>query len=64
VTSVAGVASEVGAVSVYALVLLGSGWWAVGTLLAVCAVPMLGLAALTARWLPDRVDRHARGTHA
>jgi hypothetical protein len=52
VTSVAGLSTEVVAVSCYALLLLGSTWWSAATLTALLGLPMIGVALLTSRWLP------------
>ena len=52
VTSVAGLSSEVVAVSCYAFMLLGSGWWSAAVLTSLLGLPMLVTAAMAARWLP------------
>jgi MFS family permease len=52
VTSVAGLSSEVVAVSCYAFLLLGATWWSAATLTALLGLPMLGAALLAASWLP------------
>jgi hypothetical protein len=52
VTSVAGLGAEVFALSLFAAYAAGSAWWGAPVLVAVCAVPLLGLAAVIRRWLP------------
>jgi hypothetical protein len=52
VTSVAGLSSEVVAVSCYAFLMIGSAWWSAAVLTALLGLPMLATAALAARWLP------------
>jgi MFS family permease len=52
VTSVAGLSSEVVAVSCYAFLMIGSAWWSAAVLTASLGLPMLATAALAARWLP------------
>jgi MFS family permease len=54
VTSVAGLATEVVVLGVYAGVAIGSVWLSVSVLVALCAVPTVAAAAATARWLPSR----------
>jgi MFS family permease len=65
VTSVAGLSTEVVAVSCYAVLLLGSTWWSAATLTALLGLPMLGVAVLAVRWLPaegsDRAGAMAPG---
>jgi MFS family permease len=53
VTSVAGLSTEVVAVSCYAFLVLGSTWWSAATLTALLGLPMLGVALLARRWLPE-----------
>lgn len=57
VTSVAGLSSEVVAVSCYAFLMVGSAWWSAAVLTALLGLPMLVTAATAARWLPPP---HAR----
>jgi hypothetical protein len=66
VLSVGGFGAEVFAVTVYAGFALGFTWFSVVSLVAALAVPLLILAALTARWLPsadpqNRADHELRG---
>jgi hypothetical protein len=61
VTSVAGLSTEVVAVSCYAALLLGSTWWSAATLTALLGVPMIAVAWLADRWLPELPTRAATG---
>ncbi len=54
VTSLSGVAAEVGAVAIYATVAAGASWLAVSTLLAIVTLPALGVAAAVRCWWPSR----------
>lgn len=51
-TSVAGLSSEVFALSVFGFVAVGSLWWSVATAVAILGVPAIGAAVAAARWLP------------
>jgi MFS family permease len=53
VTSVSGLASEVGAVAIYAAIAAGSSWLAVSTLLAIATLPTLGVAVAVHSWWPS-----------
>jgi MFS family permease len=61
VTSVSSLATEVVVLAVYAGVAIGSSWLSVSVLVAACAVPTLGVAWATARWLPDRAPGRRGG---
>jgi hypothetical protein len=52
VTSVAAVGAEAVALVVILAFAVGSRWWGVPALVALCAAPLLGLAWLVRRWLP------------
>ncbi|MEV4411887.1 MFS transporter [Catellatospora sp. NPDC049609] len=52
VLSVAGFGAELGALAVYGGFGVGSLWLGIGPLAALCAVPMLVVGLLAARWLP------------
>ena len=54
VTSVSGLAAEVGAVAVYATVAAGASWLSVSTMLAIVTLPALGVAAAVRAWWPSR----------
>ncbi len=54
VTSVSGLTSEVVAVAIFATVALGSAQFSVSTMLAIVAVPTIGVAAAARRWWPGR----------
>lgn len=54
VTSVSGFSSEVVAVAVFVTIGAGSAWWSFATMLAVCCIPMLGIAAAVRSWWPER----------
>ena len=54
VTSVAGLSSEVVAVAIFATVALGSAHFSISTMLAIVAVPTIGVAAAARRWWPGR----------
>lgn len=56
VTSVAGLASEVFGISVYAFAAVGSLWWPMTVVVAAFGAPALLLAVLVARWLPPAHD--------
>lgn len=61
VTSVAGLSTEVVVLAVYAMVAVGSTWLAVATLVALLGLPMIGVAAATARWLPAAAETDEDG---
>jgi MFS family permease len=54
VTSVAGLTAEVVAVAIFATVALGSAQFSISTMLAIVAVPTIGVAAAVRRWWPGR----------
>jgi hypothetical protein len=56
VTSVAGISTEAVALSVYAFVALGTLWWSTATVLATWLVPMVGVAWVGSRMLPEVPD--------
>lgn len=60
VLSVAGTGAEIGAVLVFAGYALGSTWLSTPVLVAAFALPLLAIAALTPRWLPDPAAVAAR----
>jgi MFS family permease len=53
VTSLSGLAAEVGAVAIYATVAFGAPWFAVSTLLAIATLPVLGVAVAVRSWWPS-----------
>jgi MFS family permease len=59
VTSVAGVSTEVFAISVYGFAALGSTWWSISTVVAALGLPGLIVATLVPRWLPRASRRPA-----
>ena len=52
-TSLSGLAAEIGAVAIYATVAFGASWFAVSTLLAIATLPALGVAAAVHSWWPS-----------
>jgi hypothetical protein len=58
VTSVAGISTELVALSVYAFVAVGSLWWSTAIVLATWALPMLCIALVSSRMLPEVPDPH------
>jgi hypothetical protein len=56
VTSVAGISTEAVALTVFAFVAVGTVWWSTATVLAVWALPMLAVALVAGRMLPDSPD--------
>jgi hypothetical protein len=52
VLSVAGFGAQLGALAVYAVFGTGSLWLPIGSLAALCAVPMVVVGVLAHRWLP------------
>ncbi|WP_330233866.1 MFS transporter [Nocardia sp. NBC_00508] len=54
VTSVSGLLSEVVALAVFGFAAVAAIWYSMSTLLALLGAAMLGIAALTPRWLPRR----------
>jgi MFS family permease len=62
VTSVSGLASEVGAVAIYAIVAAGASWLAMSTLLAIVTVPALAIAAAVRSWWPSAARRRTPPT--
>jgi hypothetical protein len=64
VTSVSAISMEVVALSVYGFMALGTTWWSTATVLALWGVPVLGIALVTWRLLPEVApvsDRSAPG---
>jgi Major Facilitator Superfamily len=65
VTSLSGLASEVGALAIYATVATGASWFAVSTLLAIVTLPALGVAAAIRSWWPSAaLDRRRSGARS
>lgn len=60
VTSVAGLGSEVFALTAFAVVGLGSLWWSVAVMVGVLGAPVIATAVFTGRWLPGPAGLGAR----
>jgi hypothetical protein len=64
VTSVAGISTEVVALSVYAFVAVGTLWWSTAAVLAMWVLPMLGVALVGSRMLPDAPGEQVESGHS